>query len=178
MYKAVMLSEVFPTAQELKDYLGNSSKLLYGNDKRKSKNTPFADRLHLVSHCYNTFSECITKSDEDAHTMLYIFDDKINDIHFLLKYTPQITARFLLDESIIDDMHKITWHYDSLKRYAGSITHDADKLDFFITNKIGDDKFHKTIPSYKKAVDKFKSQIEKEMSKLEKKAHSLFQSGW
>ena len=182
MYKAVFLANDFqaqaPTAKELKEFLAGSGKLLFGNDQRKSKNTPFADRLHLVTNCLHSFSHLFNSDSHHVTSTLYIFDDKINETHFLLKYSSQVITHFLLDEHVIDDMHHITWSHSSLKTHLNSVRHDMDKLDFFVKKGIGDVKFHKSFPAYIKATNTFLTGIENEMKKLENNALHLLQSHW
>lgn len=182
MYRAAFLSYDYnnpaPTAKELKAYLRGSSKLLYGNDQRKSKNTPFVDKLHLIGHSFSTFQRVFTPENRYQQTMLYIFDDRINSTHFFLKYTSQSLCHFSLDEQVIDEMDKASWDYGHLTRYRESVLRDLNNLDFFITKKIGDTRFHKTFPTHVKSSQKFILKIENEIEKLEKKAKLLFKSGW
>ena len=69
MYKAVIMRSSYenpaPTSKEIQDYFRKSGKLLYGNDKRKSKNTPFEGTIHLVMHAFNEFEELIIGKKTD-----------------------------------------------------------------------------------------------------------------
>ena len=182
MYKAAFLTYDFnkpaPMAKELKAYLRGSAKLLYGNDQRKSKNTPYTDKIHLIGHSFSTFKHLFTPENSYQQSMLYVFDDRINSTHFFLKYTLQALCHFDLDEQVIDEMHKTSWDYGHLTRYQQSVQKDLDFLDFFITNQIGDNKFHKTFPAHVKSSQKFILKIDNEIEKLETKAKLLFKSGW
>jgi len=181
MYKAAFLSSDFdnpaPTAKELKAYLRGSAKLLYGNDQRKSKNTPYLDKIHLVYQSFNSFQR-VLKADGTQQLMLYIFDDRINSTHFFLKYTSQAFCHFDLDEQVIDEMRKTSWDYGRLTSYQQSLQSGLSCLDFFITKQIGDNKFHKTFPAHVKSSQNLILKIDDEMKKLEAKAKLLFKSGW
>ena len=182
MYRAAFLSGDYsnpvPTAKELKAYFGSSAKLLYGNDQRKSKNTPFTDKLHLIGHSFSTFQHLIKPDKRFQPSELYIFDDRINSTHFFIKYASYALCHFDLDEQIIDEMHKTSWDYGHLTRYQKSLQSDLSSLQFFITKQIGDNKFHNTFPAYITSSNKFILKIENEIKKLESKANLLFKSGW
>jgi hypothetical protein len=182
MYKAAFLSSDFDnpalTAKELKAYLRGSAKLLIGNDQRKSKNTPYPDKIHLVGHSFSTFRHLFKTNDRFQSSTLYVFDDRINSTHFFLKYTSRAVCHFDLDEQVIDQMNKISWDYGHLTRYRQSLQSDLDSLDFFITKQIGDSKFHKTFPAHVTSSQKFILKIDNEIEKLETKAKLLFKSGW
>ena len=100
MYKAVIMRSNYenpaPTSKEIQDYFRKSGKLLYGNDKRKSKNTPFEGTIHLVMHAFNEFEEVVIgkKTDYSQTNTLYIFDDQINQMHFHLIYAQQAQNYF------------------------------------------------------------------------------------
>ena len=181
-HRAAILSYDFnnpaPTASELKTYLGTSSKLLFGNDKRKSKNTPYVNRHHLITHSFNSFKHLYSPKDNYQYQMLYIFDDKVNSTHFFLKYASQVLAHFELDDKIIDEMHKVEWDYSHLQRYKGYVESTLDSLDFFVEKDIGGKSFHNAFPAHVNSTQKFISKIDKELEKLEKKANQLFQCGW
>jgi hypothetical protein len=182
MYRAAFLTYDYnnsaPSAKELKTYLGNSAKLLHGNDLRKSKNTPFPDKLHLINHSFSTFSYLFSPNDRFQQVMLYIFDDRINSTHFFLKYASNALCHFEVDDQIVDDMYETEWDYGHLTRHLKSVQSDLDSLDFFIQKKIGDNKFHKFFPSHISSSQKFIVKIENEIKKLETKATQLFSSGW
>ena len=181
MYKAAFLIIDFlqpePTAKEIKSYLHNSSKLLYGNDQRKSKNTPYVDKLEIIENCFSKFKH-IFSSQQHTHQMLYIFDSEINETHFFLKYAPQVLAHFELDEKIIDEIIKITKDYGQLNSYIYRLQKELQSLDGFVEKNIGSYSFHKSFPAYVNASEKFIMQIDKDVKRLEKKASQIFQSGW
>jgi hypothetical protein len=182
MYKAAFLThntmQSAPTAKEIKTYLGKSAKLLYGNDQRKSKNTPYSDKLHTIEHSFSHFKNIFTNKKSFVITELYIFDDKINETHFLLKYAPQVLVHFIFDEKTIDEMHTVSWNHGHLTRYLESIDSHSGSLKFFIEKNIGDANFHKLFPSFLKKFETIKLHTQKEIDKLEKKADLLFRSGW
>jgi hypothetical protein len=182
MYRAAFLSGDYsnpvPTAKELKAYLGSSAKLLYGNDQRKSKNTPYTNKLHLIGHSFSSFKHLFKPNENYQPSLLYVFDDRINSTHFYLKYASLTLCHFIIDEQIIDEMNKTSWDYGHLTRYRDSVQSDLDSLNFFITKKVGDNKFHNTFPAHIASSQKFILKIENEIKKLESKANLLFKSGW
>jgi hypothetical protein len=182
MYKAVFLTynlmQGAPTANEIKTYLGKSAKLLYGNDQRKSKNTPYPDKLHLIESAFHQFRDIFSSGKTFIHRELYIFDEQINETHFFIKYAPQVLAHFEFDDKTIDEMKKIAWNHNHLVSYFRSLDNNVGSLDFFIQKNIGDPNFHKLFPSFVKKFDTVKSHTAKEIKKLEKKADLLFRGGW
>ncbi len=182
MYKAAFLTYDFvqgpPTAKEIKTYLGKSAKLLYGNDQRKSKNTPYPDKLHTIEHAFSHFKSIFTDKKPYVPTELYIFDEKINSTYFFLKYASQLIVHFKFDEKTIDEMHTLSWNHTHLVSYFKSIDKNIGSLKFFTDKNIGDPKFHKAFPSFAEKFDIIKSHTQKEIDKLEKKANLLFCSGW
>ena len=182
MYKAAFLTynmtQVAPTAKEIKTYLGKSAKLLYGNDQRKSKNTPYPDKLHLIESAFFHFRDILNNKNGYFRSELYIFDEKINESHFLLKYASQAIVHFKFDDKTIDEMYTLSWNHMHLVSYFKSIDNDIASLKFFTDKNIGDANFHKLFPSFVKKFDTIKSHTQKEIDKLEKKANLLFRSGW
>ena len=72
----------YPTSKELKLFLGKSAKLLYGNDKRITKDTPYRDKLHLITHAFAPFtfflfqtgfgySNCISSTIKSTRVIFY-----------------------------------------------------------------------------------------------------------
>ena len=183
MYKAAFLTynmmQDAPSAKEIKTYLGKSAKLLYGNDQRKSKNTPYPDKLHTIEHAFSHFESIFTDQKKPyVPTELYIFDEKINSTYFFLKYASQVIVHFKFDEKTIDEMHTLSWNHMHLVSYFNSIDQNIGSLKFFTDKNIGDPKFHKAFPSFAKKFDIIKLRTAKEIDKLEKKADLLFRSGW
>ena len=182
MYRAAFLTDDFdnpaPNPKELKYYLGKSAKLLHASDQRKTKNTPYADQLHLIIHSFSCFGHLFFPRDGAKSTKLYIFDEKINETHFFLKYATQVVTHFSLDERIIDEMYTVGWGYGHLKRYLRSLESELRTLDFFIKNNIGESQFHKSFPQYVSSSKQFMLGIEKEIQNYEDRANKLFRSGW
>lgn len=184
MYKAVILRSNFenpaPTSKEIQDYFKKSGKLLYGNDKRKSKNTPFEGTIHLVKHAFNEFQEVITgkKYDYGETHNLYVFDDQINQMHFHLIYAQQAQNYFVLDDAIIAEMYKLSWNVSHLKRYKIGLQGSVNFTNFMIEKDIGSAKLYKSFPKYSKAIDAYISQIDLTINEFESRAVSLFKSGW
>lgn len=184
MYKAVIMRSSFenpaPTSKEIQGYFNKSGKLLYGNDKRKSKNTPFEGTIHLVMHAFNEFEEVITgKKREFGDTPnLYVFDDQINQLHFHLIYAQQAQNYFLLDDAIITEMYKLSWNVGHLKRYKRDLQGNENFNQFMIEKNIGNTKLYKSFPKFSKATDIYISQIDITIEEFESRALSLFKSGW
>ena len=184
MYKAVIMNadnqHPLPTAKEIKTYLRNTSKLLYGNDKRKSINTPYPDIIHLVMNSFPKFEEAITRNKRDyTNTQeLYVFDDKVNVTHFFLKYGGTIDCHFSLDDTIIHAMHHCNWSFGHLERHKKSVVQNAESSQFFIDKEIGNAKLHKSFPKFIKATDDYIKKIDAAMKEIEDEAVLLFKSGW
>jgi hypothetical protein len=184
MHKAVIINSDYqnpaPTAKEIQAYLHKSSKLLYGNDKRKSINTPYKENIHLVMHSFYQFEEALTGRTRDFGTTrtLYIFDDKVNETHFFLKYVGQIQTHFKLNDPIITEMNKCSWDYGHLYRYKQSLEHDFRFIDFLKEKNIGNAKLHKAFPKFTTATNEYINKIDIAMKEIEDKAVALFKSGW
>ncbi len=184
MHKAVIINSNYqnpaPSAKEIQASLNKSGKLLYGNDKRKSINTPYKDTIHLVMHSFNQFEEVITGSARNYQTTrtLYIFDDKANESFFFLKYVNQIQTHFKLDDLIINDMYKCSWDYDHLKRFKNSLEQETKFIDFMKEKNIGNTKLHKAFPKFATATTDYIKKIDVAMKEIENKAVALFKSGW
>lgn len=184
MHKAVIMRSSYenpaPTSKEIQDYFNKSGKLLYGNDKRKSKNTPFEGSIHLVMHAFNEFEEVITgkkKGFGETHT-LYIFDDQINQLHFHLIYAQHAQNYFVLDDSIITEMYKLSWNVGHLKRYKKDLQNSENFNQFMIEKDIGNAKLYKSFPKFLKATDTYIIQIDITIKDYESRAIELFKSGW
>ena len=184
MYKAAIFLTDFnssaPTAKELKNYFQNSTTLLYGNEKRKNKAFPLCDQMHLVEHAYEAFKLKIFDEKLTSHfsSSIYVFDNRINSSHLLLKYGNFKMIRFKLDFSIIDEMYQSSWGYGHLYRYKKSLEGEVQYQDFLIDKKIGDSSLYKSFPKFKKSVIDYTEKVDKAMAKIEKKAVALFKSEW
>ncbi len=182
MYKAVFLqydyNENPATAKELKDYLKNSSKLLYGNDRKKTNNTPYKDKLHLIEHAFARFEELLTGDKFSKKQLLYIFDEKINEMHFFLKYTSHVVSHFILNEKIIDEMRKIESDYVNLNNYSKHLKDEIRLGNFFVNENIGERKFHRSIESHLKSVENFSIKLDAQIKLVENKAILIFKGGW
>ncbi len=184
MYKAVIMRSNYenpaPTSKEIQAYFRKSGKLLYGNDKRKSKNTPFEGTIHLVMHAFNEFEEVVNgkKTDYSQTNSLYIFDDQINQMHFHLIFAQQAQNYFVLDDAIITEMYKLSWNVGHLKRFKKDLQHSEDFNKFMIEKDIGNAKLYKAFPKFSKATDMYISQIDIAINEYESRAVSLFKSSW
>jgi hypothetical protein len=184
MYKAAIFFTDFnssaPTAKEMKNYFKNSTTLLYGNEKRKNKTFPLCEKLHLVLHAYDTFKLKIFDEKLTSHfsKTLYVFDDRVNPSHLLLKYGNFKMIRFKLDALIIDEMYQSSWGYGHLFRYKKGLENEVNYHDFLIEKNIGDESLYKSFPKFKKSVAEFAVGVDKAMVKIEKKAVALFKSEW
>lgn len=180
-YRAALLSYdvhfPFPTSKELKSFLGKSAKLLYGNDKRITKNTPYRDKHHLITNAFQTFQHLFF-SGSPRLFKLYIFNNKIYSSHFQLKYSPIVITLFELDDTIVDDLHKITWDFGHLARHKKQLGTGIDSLNFFIEREVGSKNFHGAFPIYQNQTMEFIQLIDNELKQLENKAYSIFNSGW
>jgi len=183
MYHATLLRCDFiehsaPTAKEIQDYFKKSTRLLYGNDKRKSKSTPIPDKIHLVAPAFDTFKVALTGEDY-LSTMLYVFDDQANSTMLLLKYSNQVVCHFKLDAQIADEMSSLNWSYGHLQRFKRGLQNDIGSIDFLAQKNIGTKVFHtKSVPPFVKATKAFIADVDKEMAALESSAKRLFKSGW
>jgi len=180
-YKAALISYdvhfPFPTSKELKLFLGKSAKLLYGNDKRITKNTPYRDKNQLITNAFQTFQHLLFPGRPGLFK-LYIFNNEIYSSHFLLKYSPIVITLFELDDTIVEDLHKIDWDYGHLTRHKKQVQIGIDGLDFFIERGVGSKGFHDAFPSHTASTNEFIQLIDNELKQLEHKAYSIFNSGW
>ena len=184
MHKAVIINSDYqnhaPTAKEMQAYLNKTGKLLYGNDKRKSANTPYQQTIHLVTSAFGSFEEVITGAKRDYQTVrnLYVLDDKVNEMHFFLKYAGNVQCHFKLNDQIIDEMHHCSWSLGHLKRHKQSVENDASSRHFFIEKNIGNKKLHNAFPAFVKATESYVLKIDNAIQEIEDKATALFTSGW
>jgi hypothetical protein len=167
-----------PTAKEIQNYFKKSTRLLYGNDKRKSKSTPIPDKIHLVSRSFDTFKVALTGADYIS-TMLYVFDDQANSSMLGLKYANQVVCHFKLDDLITDEMWNISWGYGHLLRYKRGLQSEIDSTEFLAEKNVGSKTFHaKAVPLFVNATQAFILKVGQEMAALESEAKRLFYSGW
>ncbi len=184
MYKAAILKSDFknpaPTAKEIQDYLKKAGKLVYGNDKRKSKNTPFTDSIHSVMYAFDAFHNLITGEERQYHSSytLYVFDANVNEMYFFLKYAERVVTHFLLTDAIIDDMHHCNWSYGHLTRYKNDLKNNAGFSNFMIEKGIGNANLYKAASKFSAATNAYITKIDDAIRDLEESAIALFKSGW
>jgi len=183
MYKAAMLFIPYPssppTAKEVQSYLKRSGTLLYGGNKRRTALTPIQAQIDTVYHAFRAFETAITGSQKgnlDSHD-LYVFDEQVNDVHFLLKYGGQMGCYFRLDDHIINSMGHYSWSHWRLKQLKKSIQDNA-RYDHLIKDEIGDRKFHRSFPKFARASTDFVLKVDEAIKVVERDATSLFKSGW
>lgn len=183
MYRAVILRNDYsegpaPSAKEMQDYVKKSTRLLYADDKRKSKSTPMRDKIHLVDYALSTFRNLLD-GERFESTALYVFDERVNSTHFLMKYSAIHVCSFKLDEQILDHMWNVAWNYGHLCRFKKSCEGDIGQTEFFAEKNVGSKRFHaKAVPPFIKRTKEFIGEIDKEIAALEDEAISLFKSGW
>jgi hypothetical protein len=181
-HRAAILSYSYskqaPTAKELAAFLGKSSKLLYGNDKRVTKNTPYTDKIHLIDVSFREFRHLFTASESIQNYKLYIFDHRIRSSHFLLRYGQDCFAQFELDNSIIDEMYHLQWAYSHLKSHRKSLITLRNSLDFYTENNVGDKSFQEKFDLHRNAIDSLVDDTNKALKVCESRSFDLFQSRW
>lgn len=183
MYRAVILRYGYgegpaPSAKEMQDYVKKSTHLLYADDKRRTKSTPMRDKIHLVDSAFSTFRNLLD-GERFRPTALYVFDDRVNSTHFLMKYSPIHVCSFKLNEQVLDHMYNVAWNYGHLCRFKKSCEGDISQTEFFADKNVGSKRFHaKAVPPFIKRTRAFIGEIDKEIAALEREAISLFKSGW
>ena len=183
MYHATILSynivkNPAPTAKEIQSYFKKSTRLLYGNDKRKSKSSPFPEKIHLVTSTFRSFKETFT-SEEYVNTMLYVFDDAANSTMLYLKYADRVLCHFKLNETIADEMHNLKWNFDHLQSMKKGLQQNIGQFKFFKERGIGSKEFHSNaVPPFCNTTERLIAEVTEEMTTLEKKIICLYKSGW
>ena len=183
MYRAVILRYGHgigpaPSAKEMQDYVKTSTRLLYADDKRKSKSTPLRDKIHLVGSAYSEFRKLLD-GESFRPIALYVFDDRVNSTHFLLKYSPTHVCRFKLDEQVVDHMNSAASDYSELSTFKARCEWDISQAEYFVKKNVGSTRFYgKIVPPFIKRTRAFIGEIDKEIAALEREAISLFKSGW
>jgi len=169
-----------PNYSDIDYNFGKGGKVLYGGGKRKSKNTPYLDNLHTVSYAFQHFAELLfpnIKNDIYNNFELYLFDKEANETMLYLKY-PQTVTHFVIDDSLIDDIHHLDWSYQHLFRYMRDLEGTVNSLKFFNEKDIGDAKFHKSFPTYIKANEKLQDAVVSASQRIVSNAELIFKSGW
>ena len=170
-------------APEYKDIdfnFGKSGKVLYGGGKRKSKNTPYVDKLQTISYGFQHFVEILfpnTKNDIYDNFELYLFDKDAHETMLYLKY-PQTITHFVIDDDLIDAIHHLDWSYQHLVRYLRDLEGTTNSLNFFVEKDISDNKFQKSFPAYIKANEKLKDAVVSASQRIADNAGLIFKSGW
>jgi hypothetical protein len=169
-----------PSYKDIDFNFGKNGKVLYGGGKRKSKNTPYLDKLHTVHYAFQHFVEILfpdIKNDFRNSFELYLFDKDAHETMLYLKY-PQTVTHFVIDDSLIDDLHHLDWSYEHLFRYMQNLEETVNLLKFFNEKDIGDAKFHKSFPAYIKANDKLQDAVVSASQRISDNASLIFKSGW
>jgi hypothetical protein len=169
-----------PNYKDIDLNFGKGGKVLYGGDKRKSKNTPYIDKLHTINYGFQHFVEILfpaTKNSNHNNYELYLFDKDAHETMLYLKY-PQTITHFVVDDILIDDIHHLDWSYQHLIGYMRSLEGITNSLNFFIEKNISDSEFQKAFPAYIKANDKLKDAVVSASERLAEHAGLIFKSGW
>jgi hypothetical protein len=169
-----------PNYKDIDLNFGKSGRVLYGGDKRKSKNTPYLDKLHTISHGFQGFVKILfpnTKNDFRDQFELYLFDKDAHETMLYLKY-PQTITHFIVDDNLIDYIHHLNWSYQHLVRYMRDLEGTTNSLNFFNEKSISDSKFERAFPAYVKANDKLKEAVISASQRIAEQAELIFKSGW
>lgn len=169
-----------PSYKELDDYLGKGSKVLYGGGKRKNKNLPHLDKLHLIAHAYDTFQQLLFKNNNNRYSFpeLYIFENDANATALLLKYPHNVIANFIVDASLIDELHHLSWSHYHLTSYTKTLKSNISSLTFFEEKEIGDNKLYKKFPTFIKNTEAFIIDIDANTDRIVDMAGLILKSGW
>jgi hypothetical protein len=184
MHKALIVNSDFnnpaPTAKEMQSFLNKSGKLIYSEDKRKSKNTPYQKNIHLVVGAFRDLEEAITGNEREycVHRNLYIFDGEVNEMLFYLKFSGMVQCHFILNDSIIEDMNKASWDYGHLNRFKKSLEDNVHFNKFMVERNIGDSSLYDALHKFSKATDDYILEVNNSIKQVEEKAIALFKSGW
>lgn len=156
------------------------AKVVFGGGKRKTKNTPYIEKIHLVEHSFNKFMSYIflESSEWRQSTELFLFEDEANELFLRLRYSKEIISTFEIDEALIEEMHHYSWSYSWIEGQLQSLNRDIETYKFFEEKNIGDDKLHKKIPAHIKNIEKMILDFEGAGERIIKKAKILFTSGW
>lgn len=169
-----------PDYKDIDFNFGKSGKVLYGGGKRKSKNTPYLDKLHTIHYAFNSFVKILFPDITDDfydNFELYLFDRDANETMLYLKY-PQTLTHFVVDDSLIDDIHHLEWSYQHLYRFIRDLEGTKKSLNFFVGNEIGDSKLHKSFPNYLAANDKLQDAVVTASQRIADNISLIFKSGW
>ena len=170
-----------PNHKELEAYLGKGT-VLYGGDKRKSKNTPFIDKTHLLNSAISKFEDLlmptIKSNGHRKYTSLYMFDSSVYDTHLLLKYAAEVAMLFEIDEQDIDELHKLEWHYSTFTRSALEVEAQNHTVEFILDRGMDDTKLSKHFAAFTKSNTKFVNELEKAADRRFQAAAKILGSGW
>jgi len=170
-----------PTYSEIDEAQPKGAKVIYGGGKRKTKNIPYIDKLHLIESSFRNFIEHIVPNSKDSiyeRRELFLFQDKANELMLKLRYANEIVAVFEIDEKIIEDIYHYSWAFDWIERQIKSMESDVGTFDFFIEKNVGDKELYKSFPTHIKSTKKMIANFEKSKQKIIKKAKARFTSGW
>lgn len=169
-----------PNYKDIDFNFGKSGKVLYGGDKRKSKSTPYLDKLHLIGHGFQNFAKILfphINNDHYSQFELYLFDKDAHETMLYLKY-PQTITHFIVDDNLIEHIHKLDWSFQHLVSYMCDLEATTNSLNFFNEKSISDSKFERAFPAYIKANDKLKEATASASQRIVKQAELIFKSGW
>jgi hypothetical protein len=169
-----------PSYKELDAYLGKGSKVLYGGGKRKNKDLPHLEDLHLITHAYSTFEKLLFSNNNNRYSFpeLYIFESNANATALLLKYPNNVIANFIVDATLIDELHHLSWSHYHLTSYANTLKSNISSLSFFEEKEIGDNKLYKKFPAYIKNTETFIKDIDANAGRIVDMAGLILKSGW
>ena len=174
-------NDLIPTYSEIDEAQPKGAKVIYGGGKRKTKNIPYIDKLHLIEHSFSNFYKFIVPNGEDSiyqSRELFLFQDKAKELLLKLRYANEMIAVFEIDEKIIEEIYHYSWAFDWIERQAKSFEGDIGNFDFFIEKNIGDKELHKSFPSHVKSTNKMIEKFDKAKQKIIKQAKARFTSGW
>ena len=169
-----------PTYKEIDINLDKGGKVLFGGGKRKSKTTPYLDKVESLSRSFKTFSYLLFPHLEKHHHYFefYFFDTEAHETMLYLKYPNQVITHFIIDGDLIDNLQHLSWSYNHLDRYTQQLASVAGSLSFFKDKEIGDAKFQKAFSPYLKASNKLEDEIISASQRISDMAGLIFKSGW
>lgn len=168
-----------PSYKDLDVNLGKTGKVLYGGGKRKSKSTPYLNRLNTVSHVFDNFSNLLFPQLKNSNNFaLYLFDKDAHETMLYLKYPNQIITHFIIDEDLIVNLHHLDWSFNHLTRYVKELARTSNSLSFFKEKEIGDDKFQNSFIPFIKASNKLENDVISASQRITDMAGLIFKSGW
>jgi hypothetical protein len=168
-----------PSYKDIDINCDKDGKVLYGGGKRKSKTTPYIDKLSTVTYAFDCFSELLFPNlkTHQHHYELYLFGKSADATMLYLKY-PQTITHFIIDDDLINSLHHLDWSYDHLSRYIKTLSSTTNSLNFFSEKEIGDTKFQKSFPAFLKASSKLEDEIISASQRITDMAGLILKSGW